>query len=88
MSFQLLFSPVQLVLVGGIRVSVGGGLRPGGSITDVWLGGASWWHWGDCGSIVEISQRYYSHVHTCSCAWGDNPPSMTNITKITIQLDG
>ena len=39
---EFLFSPVQSVLVGGIRVSVSGGPRPG-SITDVWLRGASYY---------------------------------------------
>jgi len=28
------------------------------------------------------------HVHTCPCAWGDNPPSMMNITEITMWLNG
>jgi len=39
--YELLFSPVQSVLVGIIRVSVSGWLRCRGSITDVQLGGAS-----------------------------------------------
>ena len=79
--YELLFSPVQLVLFGGIRVSVGGGLWPGESIT----GGASRGteviaaplsHGGSAKDITVM----YIPVHVLE------ETTMTNITKITIHV--
>jgi len=53
--YELLFSPVQSVLVGIIRVSVSGL----GSITDVWLDGASGGTEVIAAQSWRIGQRYY-----------------------------
>ena len=71
--FELLFSPVQSVLVGGIRVLVGGGPRPRGSITDVRLGGASGGTEVKEARSRRIGQRYYTNHDSCCgercCFW-------------------